>query len=81
MSGASVDPLIETLDYLAEDDLLKLHREVCRRAARIYGVKYKQVRDRNFKTAMAVRDTRFVKGLSAIGNMERSHLIGRGESV
>ena len=65
------------VDRLSDDEALALHRIVCRRAARIYAQRYKAVRDANFRTAMAIRDTRFVKGLSPIENMRRSWELAR----
>ena len=69
--------LYEALDGLSDDDLLTFHREVCRRAALIYGPRYRTVRDANFRTAMTIRDTRFRAGLSPLENMRRSHDLGR----
>lgn len=60
------------LDALTDDELLLLHREVCRRAAKVYETRYRSIRDANFATAMANRDTRFVKGLSVRENIERN---------
>jgi hypothetical protein len=66
-----MDDLLLAIDLLPDAELLRLHREVCRRAARIYGPMYQATRDRNYRTAMSIRDTRFQKGLSPLENVRR----------
>ena len=67
-----VDELLAAIDALPERDLLRLHREVCRRAAGVYGRLYGAVQRAHYMTAMAARDTRFRKGLTPMENVERN---------
>lgn len=47
--------ILRQIDRLAPDELLALHREVCRRAAVIYGERYGAVQKAHYETAMAAR--------------------------
>jgi hypothetical protein len=75
MATSTVSPLAEAyaaLDALSDDDLVRFHREVCRRAAKVYEPRYRAIWELNFRQAMARRDTRFVPGLSVMDNIKRS---------
>jgi hypothetical protein len=74
---SSLDKALSVLDSLTEQELVSFHKEVCRRAARVYEPRYRAIRDQNFNAAMAQRDTRFVKGLSVLDNHQEKPLTRR----
>lgn len=60
------------LDAMTTSELLTFHKEVSRRASAIYKTTYRDKQRAGYETAMAMRDTRFVKGLSARENIARN---------
>jgi hypothetical protein len=52
MASSFLNGILRRLDDLSDDDLLEVHREVCRRAERIYRPLYKAKRDANHATGM-----------------------------
>lgn len=48
-----VQTVIRRIETLDDEDVLRLHRYVCRRAALIYGPRFMEKRDAHHKIAMA----------------------------
>jgi hypothetical protein len=49
------------LDDLSDEDFLRLHREVCRRAAALYEPMHREKRDANRRQGMAALPMRHVR--------------------
>jgi hypothetical protein len=71
VTSRATQAALQALDALSDDELLSFHREVCRRAARVYEPRYRAVREHNYDLAMRTRDTRFRKGLTVRENIAR----------